>query len=602
MKILHYSIKTSLVLLLLFYAAPLLAEVSVQTRLTPSSFSVQQYGQLTITVNGGKNVHFTLPEVKGLTIIERGKSKNIQMINGDVSILQTTTCIVQAAAPGKYTIPSFPITTKEKTLDTRPISFTVTGSAQTGNTTSQNALHNATHTEASLHLNNLDGEHYVGEIIPVTIEAWFPQQLKIGEISYPQFNGDGFVVPEIKTQPQQTRKIINGRPFIVLTWETALTPIKEGNQSITVAMEAVQLISQRRNPASSFGSQFPFNDNLFDDFFGTTVRKRIVIRSTPQSSTIRPLPTEKRPENFTGTVGNFTLKTSIDRTQAEVGEPLTLKITIAGTGNIDGIEPPVFPASQSWKAYTPTLVSTEKDGNTGKKIYEQAIVAKKNSVTTVPPLAFSFFDPKKKQYATVESALLSVAINSAATLAPIPATPATPNVTAKSHTAPPPVAAGPPPLQYQLGKAEDAITPLFRRSIYQIPALVLCCLLGIVLAIHLQRWRNQNKPIDRSAERRKNLALALADIRTTSDHKDGRQFLAALRILIQEQLGSLWNCTPETITLATLKQRLGKEKDSSPLIAIYQNAEQAAYGGQTPDTQSLNEMLEIVKKELEELI
>ena len=101
-------------------------EVTVSAALSPVSFSVNESGQLIVTVNGTKNAELELPEVQGLDILHRGQSSRINIINGSYSASVTTTFALIASAPGDYTIPPIKVITGNKELETEPLELTVT--------------------------------------------------------------------------------------------------------------------------------------------------------------------------------------------------------------------------------------------------------------------------------------------------------------------------------------------------------------------------------------------------------------------------------------------------------------------------------------------
>lgn len=590
-----------LVLLLLILPTTASADVTVSASLSPDTIALDQAARLTIVINGAQNAELELPEVEGVDIVQRGRNSSVNIVNSSITTSLAITCVVQAYAPGNYTIPPVKVVTEGAELMTEALSLTVTGAGNGQSAPVAGAPQSsASADEPFIAIANLEGKHYVGELIPITIQVWFPQQMRVSQISYPRLVGEGLVLPEIKGDPAQLRQTADGKPYTVLSWETQLTAIKEGEHQIFLEMDAVQLIAQRRLSTSVFGSQSPFGDDLFDDFFGTVRKKQITVSSKPLEISINPLPEEGRPADFDGAVGQFSLRTEVVPQQAEVGEPLTLTITIEGRGNIEGVEPPAFPESGQWKAYTPSLTSTSKnDRSEGTRQYEQAIVARDSQVKEVPPLSLSYFDPGQERYVTVQSRPLPVAITSSPTAAtPVPPTTPTtvaPEIPAVNQ------AEGPAPLQFRLGTATGTITPLFLQKRFQIPAATLVLFFCLALILHLLSYRKRHRPADPLGSRRKQLGDRLAALtQQLETGDDDRALLAAMRTTIQEQLGTIWDCPPAAITLADIERRLGTV--SPALVEIYRRTEEAAYGGGAPDKDALRGCLKTVKTALEKLL
>ncbi len=91
----------------------------------------------------------------------------------------------------------------------------------------------------------------------------------------------------------------------------------------------------------------------------------------------------------------------------------------------------------------------------------------------------------------------------------------------------------------------------------------------------------------------------LAKLSQARDSGDGFLFLALCRQSIQQQLGLLWNVEGAAISLTGIKNRLDSQ---TPLIEIFQAAEQSAYSTTALPIETMRIYFGQIKKELEELI
>lgn len=591
--------------LLLLFLSPLLsfAEVTVSATLSPTSFPVDRPGKLAITISGTKKASLDMPQIDGVEFVYRGQYSQDSNINGEISLSLTATYSIHPAKAGKYTLPPITITTGSNTLATEPIEFEVTsaGSASGGNQNgSLSGQSGQTATDKPyMAIENLQESHYVGEVIPIKVQAFFPQGMRISQISYPRLIGEGCVIPQLKEDPIQRQETVKGVPYTTLTWETELTPVKEGEHPLHLEMDAVQIIQQRRTSTSMFGSQSPFGNDLFDDFFGTARKKQLHVTSTPQLLRAMPLPDEGRPADFTGTVGKFDVETTVSPQQAEVGEPLSMTIIIRGIGNIDGVEPPSFPTSPDWKVYTPVPLDEDATGKKGdEKRFEQAIVAKSEKITKLPALRFSYFNPQTKQYETAQSAPLPLTITASKQSPPTPVTATVEPVEQQVEQQPSNPVKGLAPLHFRLGKPVNRIQPLFMQKIYLGGILLLVVLIAAATILHRSRT---STPTPEEAAGRRVTALRTSVKKLEEQAAESPQlFLAGLRQLIRDQLGALWNCPPEAITHNDIQRKL--ENRSPQLLSIFNKTEEAAYGGKLPDKVTLGKFLHIVRNELEKLI
>ena len=168
--------------------------------------------------------------------------------------------------------------------------------------------------------------------------------------------------------------------------------------------------------------RYPTGVSVGRDFFGATELTlsgvRPVTATLPTSNvTVRALPEAGRPASFRGAVGNFALRTSAKPTQVSAGDPITLTMTVEDLGDageaLKTLQPPpleVATLGGAFRVPADPLAGTV-DGNA--KIFTQTIRPNDPAVTQVPPIEFSFFDPKKGQYVVTRSQPIPVRVSPA---------------------------------------------------------------------------------------------------------------------------------------------------------------------------------------------
>lgn len=584
------------------------ADITVEASLSHLAFPVDQGAMLSITVNGsGRISAVELPKIEGIHFSSRGQSSRINMINGSVTSSLTNNYLVQADKPGIYTIPPIKVTAGGDSAATKSMSFEVTASGRTGTKPGSPDRPDADADVAFIRVSGI-GSHYPGEIVPVTIKAYFRQEYRTDIHSLVTLQGDGVVMPPLREKPRQTEEIISGEAYSVLSWETTLSGIKEGSHPLTFSLEASLLIPQKRQSRSPFGGgrlfdDSVFNDPFFDSFLGGYQRKPITVNSPQIVFRVVPLPTDNQPANFSGAIGDFNLQVTANHQEIEIGEPLTLTMAITGRGNFDRVDAPLFPESSDWKTYSPTSTFADH-GRSGSKSFEQAIVARNSAITEIPSLSFSYFDPSKKNYITRTSSPIPVSIKAGG--AP-PVTAAKPAKISAETQQPQAAAdqtvtgmAGLAPIHLEAGRFHARLVPLWQKAWF-LGVCTFCLLTLIVLLLHNIRQQQRAKHPEREHRRRIKLRLSeeLEKIDRARSAGDGFAFLALCRTAIQNQLGLRWNMTPTAISLADLKSRLQAD---SGLIEIFRAADEAAYGGAVPSGGKMMEYQEKLTKELEALL
>jgi hypothetical protein len=126
-------------------------------------------------------------------------------------------------------------------------------------------------------------------------------------------------------------------------------------------------------------------------------------------------------------------------------------------------------------------------------------------------------------------------------------------------------------------------------------------LLLLALFVLRLRQRNIQKHPEIELQRRKKHLLDndLKLVEQAQTAGNSTSFLTLSRTAIQNQLGLLWNIEPAALSLADIRSRI---KTESPLIAIFQAAEEAAYGGATLTDEKMQIYFITLKTELENLL
>lgn len=585
-----------------------LASVSVEASIEPSSFSMLEGAELLVTVQGGsRDAEILLPEVKNITFHSRGQSSQFNWINGKSSSSVTSSYQVEPSAPGNYTIPPITVTMDGDRYTTRPLQFTVTDTPAPpagGSSANTDTEKNKANDLAFLRISPT-GNRYLGEIVPITLKAYFDQRVRVDLNSLPRLDGDGIVMEPLQGKPQQTEETVGNRRYSVLTWETSLSGIKAGEHNFRLLLDATMLVPVKRRRPSLFNSPGFFNngfdDPFFDSVFGNYQRRPITVQSPPLTMYINMLPDQGKPADFNGAIGQFQLSVAADPTEVEAGEPITLLMAISGKGNFDRVTAPTLPASDDWKGYSPSD-SFEPGTNpaSGTKTFEQALVPKKTALTSIPPLSFSYFDPQTRQYRTLSSDPIAITVKSAGT-PEISPPPVAKTLTAAPSTTPQTVEpysdlAAP---HLEIGTLSRRITPIFFSSWYLLIVSACCLLLTVLAAVRLHHRRQRANPeLREKRARRLKLHEDFSQLEDSLKQNDSHRFLHLCRNILQQQLGQWWRMEPEAISLVDLTQRLPAD---SPLIAIYRATDEAAYGGTTPSHEIVSRFYHQLRQELEKL-
>lgn len=113
------------------------------------------------------------------------------------------------------------------------------------------------------------------------------------------------------------------------------------------------------------------------------------------------------PDDFQGAVGRYTIAATLDSAQGKVGEPLRLRVTLSGEGNIAALPEPVWPrlpAAWTWYAGAEQAETQVENGKvTGSRSFERFIIPASQGSAELPGIPYSYFDPIEERYRSVQT-------------------------------------------------------------------------------------------------------------------------------------------------------------------------------------------------------
>jgi hypothetical protein len=356
-----------------------------------------------------------LPEVAGLVLRVVGQSQRMQLVNGATLVSSSIMVRVTPQTVGIFTIPgvtpnSSPLVLRVNPAGSPESSGKSPGSGPTGMGSSADGLRMVAEGAAFVRLILPKRDIYVGESVPVDIEVGLRDGFARPN-ALPTLVGGDFTLNNLSHQPEQTPKVIEGRHYMVLTWHSVVAAVKPGKFSL--AVESPLTVRIRTRPQRDSMIEDMLGDPFLQNIFGATVTKDITATSMPSDLTVLELPTDGRPPNFSGAVGSFKIAGDLSSDTAAAGDPLTLRMHVAGSGNFDRVDSSMLEHLDQWKTYPPKSSFKPSDalGLKGEKIFEQPLIASKPGTHTLPGLAFSYFDPGTHRYETARSAPLKITIS-----------------------------------------------------------------------------------------------------------------------------------------------------------------------------------------------
>src|SRR5438552_2060912 len=466
--------------------------------LTSSEVVVGETVQLQIQIdNAGTSVKPPSEiDVPGLQIHFTGKSTEMTWKNFTASSSITYNYTILPEKSGTYRIPPQSIRAGKDNLQTPELTLEVADSprAAAGTGSNRTPSGNAQAGEEKIAFAELlvpKKTAYVGEMVPVVVKIGFNSRARVAEMAPPQVSGQGFTVQKLG-EPERNLENIEGRSYVVFNYKTAISAARVGNFQIGPVEQKANILvprrssGTRRKPFDPF-SEDPFSDPLFTlPFGGLMEQHEIDVKSDPVSLEVKALPAGA-PPTFSGALGSFSMTAEANPKRVQIGDPITIKAAISGRGNFDRMEAPELSDERGWHKYPPSSNFKQDDdvGISGTKSFE-LVVSPNEKLATIPPLVFSYFDPAKDRYITLQSDAMPITVEGNAQSAPSVAGAAT-GAAAASNLA---GTQKPQDILHQIsepGNIVDTFAPLYAR-----PGFWLAQLFPLTIVLGLLGWKVRN--------------------------------------------------------------------------------------------------------------
>lgn len=226
----------------------------------------------------------------------------------------------------------------------------------------------------------------------------------------PTANNDYFEAPvnDSRVVAKKGRGSLDGFSFVTVTFEKLLAPRKIGKFQLPSSTVAFRALNTSRRGSGS----------LFDDFFGggmfsaRAMYESFAIPSNRPTLEVLPLPEEGRPANFSGLIGDFGFAAEATPTEVNVGDPITLTVTVTGPEYLDFVKLPNFLEQSRLTAdfkVPDEMAAGEKKGKV--KVFTQTIRARTARATEIPPLEFNYLDPSSGEYVVAKTDAIPLTVH-----------------------------------------------------------------------------------------------------------------------------------------------------------------------------------------------
>ena len=439
-------------LFVLLSAINVFAAPQVSVEVNPQQFGVGEQIQISLVIQTDGDLEVVdpeFPQTEGLQLVQainsgRSSSTRMNFVNGKSEFSKTVSqqydFIVKVTKAGLISLPSFKLTVNGQGLQTAPQKLNAFKSAQ--NRPAQRR--GQQRPGGSLPDPFDDEEDMFSQLMKQRqkmLEEAFKGRGGGGSVFPPQFGGGMDPVPSRKLD-------VNEKEAFMVYLDTDKKEVYEGEQitanwyiytrgnlesvdrakfpdlkgfwkeiieevpALQFTEEDVNGVRMRKGLLASH-ALFPIKPGVavIDEFkikakvrlptqFGWGNLAEYTKSSKRTTINVLPLPTEGKPQSFSGAVGQFQIQTQIDGLQFPTNQPFSLKIRFEGSGNAKLIELPPIQWPEGLEVYdTKSESKFFKEGQSFKE-FEVLLVPKKVGDVKLPAIVFSYFDPQAKKYVT----------------------------------------------------------------------------------------------------------------------------------------------------------------------------------------------------------
>ena len=338
---------------------------------------------------------FTPPPFTNFQIVS-GPQQSVSRswVNGVRSFSKTYTYFLTPKRKGKVTLGQAEIVIKGEVYKTLPILLEVISAVEKPN--DPNNIDYITDENIRLVAEISNTQPYLNEGITVLYKLYFRNPISISDVqelespSYGDFWSHLIKIGQVRVN---TRGEYKGEPFNEVVWrKVVLYPQKTGKLDIEPLSLNLSLSvpSDRR------------------DLFGRRIltQGQKTISAGRRVINVKSLPKKNQPTDYTGAVGSFDFDVIIDKNALKASESFQAKIKVKGNGNLKLFNLPSINVPNTLEVYEPEHSENVKISLSGMEgtiedIY--TIVPKYQGKYPIPPVQFSYFDPKTSNYKILRS-------------------------------------------------------------------------------------------------------------------------------------------------------------------------------------------------------
>lgn len=390
-------VKKLLILLLTFNTIILSSQVKFDVSVSKSKLGLNERFRVDFVMNqNGDN--FSPPKFENFQVIG-GPNQSIKTsyVNGERNFSKTYSYFLKPLKKGRLKISQASIEIDNEIYKSLPIEVLITDSVkQPSDAVTQ--YYNDDDIELRALISK--GSPFLNEPITVVYKLYYKAPINISdarETETPKFKdfwSQTIKIPQLKVQ----REIYKGQNYNVVEWrKVVLYPQRVGELEISpLSLNLVLDVPTDKR-----------------DFFGNVIYDQTsqLISTGMRRINVKNLPTQGKPDSFSGAVGEFEFDVILNKNSLRATESFQAELKVKGSGNLKLFDLPNILVPNSMELFDPEreeLINTNLSGMSGSISKLFTIIPRFQGNFPIEEVEFSYFNPETEKYKILKSPRLTI--------------------------------------------------------------------------------------------------------------------------------------------------------------------------------------------------
>ena len=389
--------KKLLILLLTLNTLILSSQVKFDVSVSKSKLGLNERFRVDFVMNqNGDN--FSPPKFENFQIIG-GPNQSIKTsyVNGERNFSKTYSYFLKPLKKGRLKISQASIEIDNEIYKSLPIEVLITDSVkQPSDAVTQ--YYNDDDIELRALISK--GSPFLNEPITVVYKLYYKAPINISdarETETPKFKdfwSQTIKIPQLKVQ----REVYKGQNYNVVEWrKVVLYPQRVGELEISpLSLNLVLDVPTDKR-----------------DFFGNVIYDQTsqLISTGMRRINVKNLPTQGKPDSFSGAVGEFEFDVILNKNSLRATESFQAELKVKGSGNLKLFDLPNILVPNSMELFDPEreeLINTNLSGMSGSISKLFTIIPRFQGNFPIEEVEFSYFNPETEKYKILKSPRLTI--------------------------------------------------------------------------------------------------------------------------------------------------------------------------------------------------